>query len=184
MTDNARPKLDINDHDGGYFALRDGALVQIRSIRADDAARLQGLFGRLTPETIYFRFLAPRRALSDADASRLARVDQVREMAFVATMPGQGGHDPVIGVARYAVLPEHPDLAEAAIVVEDLYQRRGLGRHLLSCLAAYARDHGVRAFTASIDPNNRQILSFVHSSGLTAELRARGGLLDVRVPLV
>ena len=184
MTDNARRKLDINGRDGGHFTLRDGTLVQIRPIRADDAPRLQGLFGRLTPQTIYFRFLAPRRALSDADASRLARVDRVREMAFVATVPGRGGDDQIIAVARYAVFPEHPDLAEAAIVVEDLHQRQGLGRQLLSCLAAYARDHGVRAFTASIDPNNRQILSFVRSSGLTTELRSSGGLLDVCVPLV
>ena len=37
--------------------LSDGTTVTLRPIRADDAERLQALHARLSPETIYLRFL-------------------------------------------------------------------------------------------------------------------------------
>jgi RimJ/RimL family protein N-acetyltransferase len=163
------------------ITLRDDATVILRPIRPDDAMRLQSLHSRLSPETIYLRFLGMHLTLSNAEAEQLADVDYQTRMAFVATR-GQKGEEVVIGVARYALLgPERPGEAEAAIVIEDRYQDRGLGSILIDRLLAYARAHGVGVFVAEINAENERILHFVRRSGLPAEKRWQDGVWEIHV---
>jgi acetyltransferase len=165
-------------------SLRDGTLVSIRSIRPDDAPRLQALFKRLSPASIYLRFLGYRKGLSDAEARSLAEVDYHNRMAFVACVE-QGPEELIIGVARYALVEGVvPCSAEAAVVVEDEYQGRGLGTILLKKLVIYARENGVRSFWATVHRNNAQILRFIKRSGLPVERKAlKEGAWDIRVRL-
>jgi len=163
--------------------LRDGTAVTIRPIRPDDARRLQALFYRLSPESISLRFLGHPKELPDAQAEQLANVDYQKRMALVATRE-QDGEEHIIAVARYAADPAgQPDLAEAAIVVEDEYQKRGLGTLLLSRLVAYAQAHGIRAFMATVHQNNIQIMRFVRHSGLPAESTLEAGVWEIVVKL-
>lgn len=149
--------------------LRDGTLVNIRPIRPDDAPRLQALAVRLSPESIYLRFLTHRTTLSDEEARRLASVDYHSHMAFVAT-PGQADDADIIAVARYAGLgPAEPGVAEAGVIVEDRYQGRGLATLLLARLVAYARAHGIRSFVATFHPSNAIIMQLIRKSGLVIE---------------
>ena len=164
-------------------ALRDGTTVTIRPIRPDDARRLQELFARLSPESISLRFLGQPRELPYEQAEQLANVDYRTRMALVATRE-QGDEEHVIAVARYAVNPAAgPDLAEAAIVVEDEYQHRGLGTLLLKRLVAYARTHGIHAFMATVRHDNVQIMRFVRHSGLPAESKLEAGTWEIIVQL-
>ena len=161
--------------------LRDGTTVIIRPIRPDDTPGLQSLHSRLSPETIYLRFLGMHPALSDKEAEQLANVDLQTRMAFVATR-AENGEEGLIGVARYAALgPERPGEAEAAIVIEDRYQDRGLGSILIDRLLAYARAHGVSTFVAEINAENDRILHFVRRSGLPAEKHWQDGVCEVHV---
>ncbi len=165
------------------IALRDGTTVTIRPIRPDDAPRLQALFYRLSPESIALRFLGQLKELPYEQARQLANVDYRERMALVATRQ-QDGEERIIAVARYAVDPTaRPDVAEAAIVVEDVYQKRGLGTLLLIRLVAYARTHGIRAFTATVHQDNIQIMRFVRHSGLPAESKLEAGVWDILVKL-
>jgi GNAT superfamily N-acetyltransferase len=164
--------------------LRDGTLVSIRPIRPEDAPRLQALFTRLSPASIYLRFLGYRKMLSDQEAHSLAEVDYVNRMAFVAFVEHEL-EERIIGVARYAVVASAvPCAAEAAVVVEDEYQGRGLGTILLQKLVVYARENGVQSFWATVHRNNAQILRFIKRSGLPVERKAlKEGAWDIRVRL-
>ena len=163
--------------------LRDGATVTMRPIRPDDAHGLQALFDRLSPESIALRFLGQPKELPYEQAKQLANVDFQQRMALVATLE-KGGEEHIIAVARYAVDPTgQPDVAEAAIVVEDEYQKRGLGTLLLTRLVAYAYAHGVRAFRATVRQDNIQIMRFVRHSGLPAESALEAGTWDILVKL-
>ncbi len=162
------------------YDLPDGPAT-IRAIRPEDAPRLQAFVQRLSPESVYYRFLVSVKELSDAEAAQLANVDYRQRMALVATLP-EGDGERVIGVARYAARPEAPDRAEVAIVVEDRYQRRGLGRYLVIQLATYARRHGIRVLTATLNANNTPIKQFIKRIGLpTRVVAVEGGELDVEV---
>lgn len=165
-------------------SLRDGTRASIRPIRPEDAPRLQALFKRLSPASIYLRFLGYRKMLSDEEARSLAEVDYHNRMAFVACMEQRTG-ERIIGVARYAAVENAvPRAAEAAVVVEDEYQGRGLGTILLKRLVDYAREDGVHSLWATVHRNNAQILRFVKRSGLPVERRAlTEGAWDIRVHL-
>src|SRR3990170_6124782 len=143
--------------------LRDGTTVTIRAIRPDDPPRLQALFLRLSAESIYLRFLEQRRSISDREAERLATVDYDRQMAIVATrQDAPHGEEYIIGVARYAAIdsPTH-DSAEAAIVVEDAYQGKGLGKLLADRLVTYARARGIHTFVAEVSVDNARMMNFI-----------------------
>lgn len=162
--------------------LRDGTRVELRPIRPDDAERLQGLFGRLSPESIYLRFLERRKQLTVDQAVQFATVNYDTTMAIVAVLAEDPKDPKIIGVARYGVEPgQTARVAEAAVVVEDAFQNRGLGTLLLQRLLDYAREHDMQALQATIHQNNAKILHFIQKGGLPTERRLAGGVWEVQV---
>lgn len=158
--------------------------VMVRPIEPGDVPRLQAFHARLSPETIYGRYLSVHPMLSLAEAEHVARVDCQSRMALVATRI-ERGEDHIIGIARYECLgPRLPHEAEAAVVVEDRYQGRGIGKLLLSRLADYARAHGIRTWVAEISGANDRILNFVRRTGLPMQCRLEANVWELRVQLV
>jgi RimJ/RimL family protein N-acetyltransferase len=139
------------------YVLNDGRSVGIRSIDADDRARLQDHHQRLSPQSRYRRFLGSKPRLSEADARYLAEIDGCDHFALVATDEVRGAEGAFVGVARFVRLPDHPDTAEFAIVIADEYQRQGLARELLHRLATAAARRGIRHFRAAMLADNLAI---------------------------
>jgi RimJ/RimL family protein N-acetyltransferase len=163
--------------------LLDGTIVTVRPIRSDDAPRLQALFARLSPDSIYRRFLGYRRELPYEQAVRLATVDYRTQMALVATREGEE-REQVVAVARYAVTnPDQPDRAEVAVVTEDRCQGRGLGLLLLKWLMVYAQTHDIRVFQATVHPHNTQILRFIERSKLPVQKKLEAGAWEIQIRL-
>ncbi len=164
--------------------LRDGPRVTLRAIRPDDAPRLQALHARLSPESILLRFLGCTKELPRDQAERLANVDYRTRMAIVATL-AMAGDEHIVGVARYEpIRSDAPGVAEAAVVVEDRYQERGLGKLLLARLVNYARAQGVRTFVATVYAENTRILHLLQKSGLpTHTVNVDGAVMEIHVEL-
>lgn len=164
--------------------LKDGSEITIRAIRPDDAPRLQAFHTRLSEESILFRFLGHPKVLSDELARDLANVDYQNTMALVATVAEQDD-ERLIGVARYSLIPAgEPGRAEAAIIVEDSYQSRGVGAILSDRLVAYASQHGIHAFVSFIFSENTQVLRLLQRSGLKFDVARRDGdLMEIRIVL-
>jgi acetyltransferase len=149
--------------------LKDGQVIQIRPILPCDAPRLQEGFSRLSPQTIYYRFLESASQLSDTMAARLAQVDYQNHMALVASIL-ENGEERLVGVARYVLASEQGiGAAETAIVVRDDYQGLGLGTLLYLRLIDYARLHGVRYFFGTVHQSNTRVMQFIRRSGLPFE---------------
>src|SRR2546421_2914393 len=121
--------------------LASGTEVVIRPMRADDGDRLRAAYERLSAQTKYRRFLAPKPSLSKADVRYLVEVDGSSHVALVAT----AADDPerIVAVGRFVRLAEDPQTAEVAIVVGDRFQGEGLGSELLERLAEAARRSGI-----------------------------------------
>jgi acetyltransferase len=152
-------------------------------VRPTDAPLIQAFVSRLSPESIYNRFLSTITGLSDADAARLATVDYVDRMALVATLLSDEG-ELTIAVARYARSVSESDRAELAIVVEDQYQKLGLARTMLKHIAIYAREHGIHTFTGTINGGNLRMREFVKNCGLPVTISAGDhGEVEVEVLL-
>jgi ribosomal protein S18 acetylase RimI-like enzyme len=87
-----------------------------------------------------------------------------------------------VGVARYdrAV---GTDVAEVALAVIDEFQRRGLGRALLTILSKVAREHGIKTFTLIVLPENQQMLGLLRKMGWIHQAKLTGGMYEITFEL-
>jgi RimJ/RimL family protein N-acetyltransferase len=133
--------------------LPDGAPVLIRPIRPDDKEFLVRGLRMLSDRSVQRRFLGPKPRYSRSELRYLTEVDGHDHVAIVAESLTVGARR-VIGEARFVRLRENPDAAEAAIVVADDWQGRGLGSLMARELARRARGVGVKRFTATMAADN------------------------------
>ena len=71
------------------------------------------------------------------------------------------------------------DAAEAAFLVEDSQQGRGLGSILLEHLAAAAQERGVRRFTAEVLSQNTKMLRVFMDAGYTVHREYDSGVVEL-----
>ena len=131
--------------------LSDGREYRIRPITPDDKARLAAGLTRLSETSIQRRFLGPKPRLSNAELRYLTEVDGFDHYAIAAIDPTT---DDLVAVGRWVRLVSDPLAAEAAIVVCDDLQGRGMGKALARLLADAARERGIRRIHATMLSDN------------------------------
>ena len=112
------------------------------------------------------------RELTPRMVSRYTQVDYHRELALVAATlvpnPANRGHprEVLVGFAHYLRNPDGRG-AEYALVIGDDWQRRGLGRQLMSALIDAAREQGLEYIDGLVLSTNRPMLALMTSLGFT-----------------
>jgi len=157
--------------------LKDGARVLIRPVLPEDEPRLVTLYGRLSRDTKYQRFFTVRNRLPPDWAHYFANVDYRRRMALVAERDLDWRPE-LIGVARYEPSADE-DTAEVAIVVQDYWQGRGLGRILLEEILRAAEASGIRRFRAYTLADNHRMLAMLSRLTNIQEHRMEAGVVDL-----
>jgi len=124
--------------------LRNGSEVTIRSIRPEDKELIIAAFKELDESTIYTRFFAPKKYITDQELKWATEIDFFQHVALVACIL-ESGRERIIGIGRYiaAEEPAPPSSAEIAFVVEEDYQGLGLASILLRHLVLIARKQGI-----------------------------------------
>lgn len=159
-----------------------GALrVCLRPITPDDRKRILEGLQSLSVETSYRRFFTPTFYPSEATLRYLTHPDGERHVALGAVDCTREG-TPGIGAARYVRLAEQPSVAEAAVVVVDAYQQRGVGSLLLAALSRVAADRGVVRFRGYVLADNRAFLTYLRALGAVNE-KAHDGVIQLDVPV-
>ncbi len=158
--------------------LSDGGTVHVRPVRPTDADRLVAFHGRLSHQSVYYRFFSPRPRLSQDDVTRFTTVDYDDRMALVALLG-----DDLIGIASYDRWPGRRE-AEVAFTVDDEHQGRGVATVLLEHLAVIARSHGMTRFTAEVLPENRKMLSVFKRAGFQAKSQFADGVVEVEMGIL
>ncbi|MBX6168730.1 MAG: GNAT family N-acetyltransferase [Thermobispora bispora] len=157
--------------------LADGGTAHVRPIRPDDADLLRAFYSRLSPESIYFRYFAPRPRLTEKEIVWFTNVDYDDRVALIATIG-----DDMVAVVRYDRL-EPRDQAEVAFLVEDAHQGRGLASVLLEHLRAAARERGIRTFIADVLPGNHRMIAVLREAGYTVQSRFEDGVVRMTLDL-
>jgi acyl-CoA synthetase (NDP forming)/GNAT superfamily N-acetyltransferase len=153
--------------------LRDGSVAHLRPITPGDADAVRRFHAGQSDESIYMRFFAPLRQLSDRDVTRFTHVDHHDRVALVATV-----RDDIIGIGRYDRIT--PSSAEVAFNISDSYQGRGIGSVLLEHLAVIGWESGVNEFVAEVLPQNRKMLSVFTDAGYEVSRRFEDGVVSLR----
>jgi acetyltransferase len=131
-----------------------GRELTIRPIRPEDEPQHLSFLERLSPEDIRMRVFYSRRTLPRTELARLVQIDYEREMAFVATVVGEGGTEETLGTARAACDPDN-DCAEFGVIVRSDVKGQGLGRLLMEALIAHLRQRGTQRLVGEVLTENR-----------------------------
>ena len=152
--------------------LRDGTVAHLRPIKPSDVEGIHRFHAGQSEESIYLRFFAPLRQLSEKDVHRFTHVDYVDRVALVVLH-----RDDIIGVGRYDRVG--PRSAEVAFNISDHSQGKGIGSVLLEHLAAIARELGISEFTAEVLPQNRKMLQVFADAGYAVSRHLEDGVVSV-----
>jgi GNAT superfamily N-acetyltransferase len=135
------------------------------------------MLSRLSVGTIYERFHVPYPRVPGWALAGMLEVDHHDKVALVAV-----AEDEIVGHAMYARTGNEGE-TEFAAIVEDGWQSRGVGKLLLSELAAMARNRGIGLFTGSVLGENRRALGALAAVYPGMRYEIRDGSYLVRVPL-
>lgn len=156
--------------------LPDGEPFVIRAIAPEDKGGLVDMFQRLSPETVYHRFLSAKKRLTEEELVYLTELDFRRRAALVAVLVREGA-ERIVGVGRYASDSRSPPgRAEVAITVEDAQQRRGIGRLLLQHLRSVATAAGIDQFEVYLVSDNVAPIAMFEGSGHVIHRSAGAGI--------
>jgi GNAT superfamily N-acetyltransferase len=165
--------------------LRDGTAVRLRLVTPADRALLLAGFRRMSPQSRYARFLAPKDTLSEDELRYLTCVDQEGHFALgaVTEAPGGGGEGDGAGIARFIRLPEPPATAEAAIAVQDDMHGRGLGKLLFLRLCAAAAERGIERFRCEVLGSNTGMRNLIEDVSPERRIEVGGGVMSIDMAL-
>lgn len=160
--------------------LRNGTVVTLRPLRADDRERMAQAVRGLDPQTIYTRLFSHRKELTEAGLDRVMRFDNEREVVIVA-VTGAGANEAIVGGGRYIVTGEHR--AEIAFTVEEDFQGQGVAGRLFAALVEVARHRGIAVFEADVLSENPSMLRVFERTGLPMRKRSEGGSVHLELTL-
>lgn len=143
----------------------------VRLAGLDDTVALMRMHQRCSADSVYRRYAAPLTPIDDRFARRLLMAGGG---ALVATVG-----DDVVGLA--SISGSEAGVAEVALLVEDGWQRRGLGTRLLSAAARLARGHGASEVVLRSRTHHPALMSLAFASGLRARMRLDGDTVVITV---
>ena len=139
---------------GTEFVLHDGTRLVVRAVAPSDRRLFQDAMHAASSETLRLRFGGIKHTLSQRELDYLTNVDGADHYAVGAVERDAAGHEIPAGVARYVRLQDRSDVAEVAVAVDDRFQGKGLGEHLVRSVARVARAHGIRRLEFYVLPEN------------------------------
>jgi acetyltransferase len=166
----------------------DGDPITIRPIRPEDEPAMIRFHEYLSEQSVYMRYFHMMNLDQRTAHERLTRIcfiDYDREMALVAegTDPATGEMG-IFGVSRLSRPGGVTDEAEFSVLVNDRYQRKGIGTMLVEKLLEVGRDEGLDRITAQILLDNHPMQRISRRLGFELhrdiEEMVMKGVLDLR----
>lgn len=164
--------------------LRDGGSIIIRAIRPADRLLLAELFRHLTPQSMQFRFLGAKNALTSHDLDAMVDLDFDARVGLAA-IHREDGQERILGVAHCfrTSRADETRRAEFAVAVAEEHHGRGIGTVLLEHLAHLGRAQGLQEFEALALAGNVGMLKVFADSGFTVRETDEAGVFHLVFPI-
>jgi L-amino acid N-acyltransferase YncA len=150
--------------------------ISVRRVTGSDAQAIASMWERCALATRMARFHAPVRNIP---ASYLRAVFADPSASVVAACQHCGAVVALASLIRNA----SQDSAELGVVVEDAWQRAGIGRRLAAHLIAIAQARGVTSLTASVQAENIKVADLLRQIPGELSLAFDGPVLHARIRL-
>ena len=162
------------------LVLRDGSSAGVRPATVSDRDAMRRFFDELSPTSRRLRFLAAATA-SDALLTQLCdNHEPQKALTLVVCRRGEHGTQ-IIGVGSY--FADSDASAEVAFAVDDEFHGRGIATALLERLAVFGREQHFEHFSASVLPENCEMLDVFRDSGFDVHSTTDAGIVEVRLSL-
>ncbi len=160
------------------------ASYRIRPATPEDAPQLAALLSGMSPTSREMRYFVTR-PLSEAEIEReIQRLTSGHaDRGSLVALAEVGEGEAVIGVAEYVREACCADSAEIGVLVQDEYQRQGVGTAMMRQLAHVATDHGITTATAYIQAENEAIRRLLRRLNVPIKMETRRGVTTLRAPL-
>ncbi len=142
--------------------------VSVRPVLPGDEDLLRRMFSRLSGRSIYQRFHIPYPRVPGWAIALFTDVDGYQGESLVSV-----ADDEIVGHALY-VRSDYRHDAEMAVLVEDGWQSKGVGRLLVSMPGFFTRE---------VLGENQRALVLVASVFAGTRYTVRGGVYNIRMPL-
>ena len=136
----------------------------------------------LSPTSRFRRFHSAVHRLTDRQLAGVVDVDH-RGRETLLAVAGSGAAARVVGMGQYLVQSQSADSVDLAVVVDDEWQRLGLGRLLLEATVDAARESGFRTATAYVQAENRAMLTLLRGTRLPMARSNEGAIVEVLIDL-
>lgn len=164
-----------------HETLKDGTQIFFRPVKPTDEPAVAEMLYSLSTPSVRTRFFTHTMTFPHRTVQKLTNVDYVNNLAIVGVVPGPAGEE-TVALAEYFLDPKTM-IAEVAFVVQDDWQKKGMGTFLLDYLAQIARQRGVRKFFAKVLPANRPMLAILQNSGYKMNLEFDGDAYSIYLDL-
>ena len=148
--------------------------IFLRPVKITDEPRLKDFLYSLSDESLYRRFVSPRKEISHEYLQEQVVIDYTEQMIILATV-GEADHEEIIGVSQY-VIDRETHMADVAFAVRDDYQNKGIGAELTAYLTYIAKRQGLLGFTADVLGDNRPMLNLFHKAGFDIKEKIDAGV--------
>jgi acetyltransferase len=164
------PRPSIRPYPSQYihqWQFKDGTPVTIRPIRPEDEPLMVQFHKTLSERSVYLRYFCSLSLSTRVEHERLVRIcfaSYDRGFALVAEgRNAESGQAEVLGVGRFSAIT--PEEAEAAVLVSDQWQGRGLGTELLASVAHVARAERFKKLSGEILRDNLATQAIFRKAG-------------------
>ena len=165
-----------------YDTLKDGAEIFFRPVKPTDEATLSEMLYSLSQSSVRTRYMAQTFGFPHKDVQQLTNIDYSQDISIVATVPSAAGEQ-IVAIAQYYLDPK-TKAAEVAFLVQDEWQQKGIGTHMLAYVTSIAKQRGVKRFYAKVLPVNKPMLAVFHNSGYAVKTEFDGEVYSLMYDLV
>jgi len=162
-----------------YRTTETGLEILLRPVKISDEPLLKDFVYSLSDQSLYRRFISRRTDMPHEFLQKFVIIDYAEEMAIFAAIK-HAEKEEIIGVGRYFT-DKNTHTAEAAFVVRDDFQKRGIGTELLKYLTYLAQKQGLLGFTAEVLVENRPMLHIFQKMGFDMQKRISSGVYELRM---
>lgn len=182
------PRPAIRPYPAHYIheaTLNDGTRIVIRPIRPEDEPLMVRFHETLSERSVYLRYFCSLSLSTRVEHERLVRIcfaSYDRGFALVADRinPETEQHE-ILGVGRFSAI--NAAEAEAAVLVTDQWQGRGLGTELLASVARVGRAENFQRLSGEILRENVATQAVFKKVGFTLQPMEDPGSVSARLEL-
>jgi acyl-CoA hydrolase/GNAT superfamily N-acetyltransferase len=172
------PSLELQKRVYREHVFKGGLKARVRTIRCSDEAMLRDLFYQLSDESVYARYFSPIKSMPHHNLEVYSNLDESIGLSLVVIV-GPEENQRMIAEGRY-VFGENEAFPDVAIMVDENYQRRGIGAFLLDYLIELAKERGIKGLQADILATNEPMLKIFERLPYVVHSSFKEGVLSMR----